>query len=224
MEEGKEGKGEQTPNQAGSKQNKKNKEKEAGWGAEKEGDRKEAPTRARRPKNRGGEGGGWRRQATPRPRTPRARKQRNQTKKNTKRQSKPRRRPSKVKGQNGKRKGEAHHNAPGRLARPTRPGRTSTRTHARDPGGASSDLQGEVSASTRNSFGAPAESRVEGWTVQKPERVSDRVHTRQPPQRKQPETDAGGIRQGQAHRGAPNGYDAELAQRPCLGAGQRQAQ
>ena len=52
----------------------------------------------------------------------------------------------------------------------------------------------------------------------------DRVHTRQPPQRTQPKTDAGGTRQGQPHRGAPNGYDAERAQRPCLGGGQRQAQ
>ena len=48
--------------------------------------------------------------------------------------------------------------------------------------------------------------------------------TRQPPQRTQPKTDAGGTRQGQPHRGAPNGYDAERAQRPCLGGGQRQAQ
>ena len=36
-------------------------------------------------------------------------------------------------------------------------------------------------------------------------RVSDRVHTRQPPQRTQPKTHAGGTRQGQRHHGAPNG-------------------
>ena len=114
-----------------------------------------------------------------------------------------------------KRKGEAHQNAPGRPARPTRPGRTSTRTHARDPGVASSDPQGEVSASTRNSPGAPAESPVERRTVWETGRVSDRVHTRQPPQRTQPKTGAGGTRQGQPHRGAPNGYNAERAQHPA---------
>ena len=121
-------------------------------------------------------------------------------------------------------KGEAHQNAPGGPARPTRPGRTSTRTHARDPGVAFSDPKGEVSASTRNSPGAPAESPVERRTVRENGRVSDWVHTREPPQRTQPKTDAGGTRQGQPHHGAPNGYDAERAQRPCLGRGQRQAQ
>ena len=89
---------------------------------------------------------------------------------------------------------------------------------------ASSDPQGEVMASTRNSAGAPAESPVEGRTVRETGRVSDRVHTRQTPQRKQPKTDAGGTRQGHPHRGAMNGYDAERAQRPRLGVGPRQAQ
>ena len=42
--------------------------------------------------------------------------------------------------------------------------------------------------------------------------------------RTQPKTDAGGTCLGQPHRGAQNGYDAEQAQRPCLGVGQRQAQ
>ena len=46
----------------------------------------------------------------------------------------------------------------------------------------------------------------------------------EPPQRTQPRTKAGATRHGQPHRGAPNGYDAERAQRPCLGRGQRQAQ
>ena len=41
-------------------------------------------------------------------------------------------------------KGEAHRNAPRRPARPIWPRRTSTRTHARDPGVASSDPPGEV--------------------------------------------------------------------------------
>ena len=45
-----------------------------------------------------------------------------------------------------------------------------------------------------------------------------------PLQRAQPKTEAGETCQGQPHRGAPNGYDAERAQRPCLGRGQRQAQ
>ena len=106
----------------------------------------------------------------------------------------------------------------------TGPGRTSTRTHARDPGVVSSDPQGEVSASTRNSPGAPAESFIERRTVRETGRVSDRVHTRQPPQRTQPKTDAGGTGQGQPHVRGSNGYDAERAQRPCLGGGQRQAQ
>ena len=119
---------------------------------------------------------------------------------------------------------KAHKNAPGWPGRLTRPGRTSTRTHALDPGVASSDPQGEVSASTRNSPGAPAKSLVERRTVRETGRVSDRVHTRQPPQRTQPKTGAGGTSQGQPRRGAPNGYNAERAQRPCLGVGQRQAQ
>ena len=45
-----------------------------------------------------------------------------------------------------------------------------------------------------------------------------------PPQRTQPKTDAEGTRQGRPHRGAPNEYDAERAQRRCLSSGQRQAQ
>ena len=113
---------------------------------------------------------------------------------------------------------------PRRPARPTRPRETSTRTHARDPGVASSDLQGEMLASTRNSPGALTESPVERRTVRETGRVSDWVHTRKPPQRTQPKTNAGGTRQGQPHGGAPNGYDAERAQQACLGGGQRQAQ
>ena len=70
---------------------------------------------------------------------------------------------------------------------------------------ASSDPQGEVSASTRNSPGAPAESPVERWAVRETGRVSDRVQTPLPPQQTQPKTDARGTRQGQPHRGAPNG-------------------
>ena len=89
---------------------------------------------------------------------------------------------------------------------------------------ASSDPQGEVMASTRNNPSASAESPVKRRTVRETERVSDRVHTRKPPQRTQPRTDAGGTRQGQPHRRAPNGYDAERAQPPRLGGGQRQAQ
>ena len=53
--------------------------------------------------------------------------------------------------------------------------------------------------------------------------VTGSTHAK-PPQRTQPKTEAGGTRQGQPHRGAANGYDAERAQRPCLGRGQRQAQ
>ena len=85
------------------------------------------------------------------------------------------------------------------------------------------DPQGDVSASTRNSPGAPTKSPVERRTVQETRRVRDRVHTRQPLQRTQPKPQAGGTRQGQPHRRAPSGYDAERAQLPCLGRGQRQA-
>ena len=115
-------------------------------------------------------------------------------------------------------------NAPGTPACPTRPRRARTRTHARDPGVASSDLKEAVSASTRNSPGAPAESPIKKWAVLETGRVSERVHTHKPPQRTQPKTDAGGTRQGQPHCAAPNGYDAEQAQSPCLCGGQRQAQ
>ena len=130
-----------------------------------------------------------------------------------------RRGPSKAEGQSGHRKGEAHQNAPGRPARPTRPRRACTHTHTRDPSVASSDPKEEVSASTQNSSGAPTESPVKGRTVRETRHVSDWVDTRKPPQRTQPETDAGGTHQGQRHRGNLNGYDAERAQRPCLGRG-----
>ena len=76
---------------------------------------------------------------------------------------------------------------------------------------ASSDPQREVSASTRNSTGVLAESPVEARTVRETGRVSERVHTRQPLQLKQPKTDARGTRQGQPNRRAPNGYDTERA-------------
>ena len=124
---------------------------------------------------------------------------------------------AKQKDKAAKGKGEAHQSAPGRPASPTRRGRTSKRTHATDPGVASTDPQGEVSASGRNSLGAPDESPVERQKVQETQSVSDRVLTRQPPQRTEPKTYAGGTRQGQPHRRATNGYDAERAQRPCLG-------
>ena len=123
-------------------------------------------------------------------------KQKKEGKQRNKKGATPARRgPSKAERQRGQRKGESHQNVPGWRARPSRPGRTSTRTHARDPGVASFDPQGEVSASTRNSPGAPAESPVKRWTVRDTGRVSDRFHTRQPPQRTQPKTDAGGTRQ-----------------------------
>ena len=89
---------------------------------------------------------------------------------------------------------------------------------------APSDPQGAVSASTRNSPGAPSESLFERRTVRETRRVSDRVHTRQPPQRTQPKTNAGGTLVGQPHRRALNGHYAERAQRSRLGEGQRQAQ
>ena len=47
------------------------------------------------------------------------------------------------------------------------PNPTTKSTHVRDPGVGSSDPKQEVSASGRNSSGAPAESPLERQTVQK---------------------------------------------------------
>ena len=87
---------------------------------------------------------------------------------------------SKAGGQSSRKKGEAHQNAPGRPARLTRPSRARTRTHARDPGVASSDPKGEVLASTANTSGAPAEAPVERQTVRETGSASDRLRTGQP--------------------------------------------
>ena len=110
--------------------------------------------------------------------------------------------------------------------RPAPPGQEGTHTHTRTgPGrGVLRPQKGAVWASTRKSPGAPAQAPVERRTVRETGRVSDRVHTRTPPQRTQPKTNAGGNRQGQSHRGAPNGYDAERVHRRCLGSGHRQTQ
>ena len=88
----------------------------------------------------------------------------------------------------------------------------------------SSDPKGAVSASTRNSPGAPAGSPVETRTVRQTRPVCDQVHTRKPPQRTQPKTDTGGTRQGQHHHGLPNGYNADRAHRRCLSSRHGQAQ
>ena len=58
------------------------------------------------------------------------------------------------------RKGEAHQNAPRRPARATQPRGARTQTRERDPGVASYNRQGAVSASWRNSPSAPAECPV----------------------------------------------------------------
>ena len=98
--------------------------------------------------------------------------------------------------------------------RPAQPGQEEhAHTQARDLGVASSDPKGEVSASTRNSPGAPAGVPIRRRTVRETGRVSDRVHTRKQPQRTQPKGEAGGTRQGQPHRRAPNRYDAERAEK-----------
>ena len=81
--------------------------------------------------------------------------------------------------ENSPRTDEAHPNAPSKATHQTRRRRPRTRTHARDPGVASLDLRGEVSASTRNSPGAPDEDPVERRTARETGRGSDRVHTRQ---------------------------------------------
>ena len=179
--------------------------------------------------------GGGRR--APRPTAPRAgkhkkpetagareEKRKNKEKKTEARATQARRRPNKEEGQNGRRKGEAHRNAPGRPARPTRPRRAHTSTHARDPGVASSHLTGEVSASTPTSSGAPTESPVERRTVGETGRASDQVHTRQTTaahavQDRSPEDPP-----GTTPSRAPNGYDSDGASRPCLDRGQKEGQ
>ena len=109
--------------------------------------------------------------------------------------------------------------------RPGRPGKVErAHTHTRDPSVASSDPKGKVSASTRNSPAALAESPVKQRTVWETRRVSDRIDTHKRPQHTQPKTEARVTRQGQPHRGALNEYNAERAQLPCLGGSQRQAQ
>ena len=119
---------------------------------------------------------------------------------------------------------EAHQNEPGRPARPTRPriARTHTHTHT---GVASSDPKGDVSASTRNSPSAPAESPVERRTVQETGRVSDLVQTRQ--------TTAAHAARDRSWRDPPGTTPSQGPKRvrrgarparPCLGRGQRQAQ
>ena len=139
----------------------------------------------------GGEGGGARRrqgQRHPRPENTQSRTQRGRNKgEEGKKKTQPQPqtgqpqpgggRTSKERTKTGQRKGEAHQNAHRRPACPTRPSRALTRTHARDPGVASSNPKGAMSASTRNSPVAPAESPVERWTVRETGRVSDRVHT-----------------------------------------------
>ena len=89
---------------------------------------------------------------------------------------------------------------------------------------ASSDLKGEVLASTRKSRGVLAESSVKRQTVRETGGVSDRVHTSKAPQRRHPKTGVGGIRQGRPHRESLTAYNAELAQRPCLSGGELYAQ
>ena len=160
----------------------------------KKGKKKQQKRRKRKKK-----GGGWGDNKTPRPNAPRAPKQGTlKTKGANKRKGKQK----KKKNHSNKRKqgspsmegaeqkksaprpatgkGEADQNALGRLARLTRPRVAHTRTHARDPGVASYDPKGAVSASTRSSPGAPAGSPVERRVVRESRRVSDRIHMRQP--------------------------------------------
>ena len=111
----------------------------------------------------------------------------------------------------------------GRPARPSQEGRAHKHTRTGPGRGVHRPARGGIGVQKKQPH-APAKSPVERRTVRETGRVSDRVHTRQPPQHTQPKTDAGGTRQVQPHRGAPNGYDAERAQRPCLGGSQRQAQ
>ena len=162
----------------GKRKNKEQRKKKGGGGAEAPGDRKAGDARD----NKGGggqkekkKGGG---DKTPRPKAPGAGKHAKQDTTMAQRgggrgKGIPKRKnqqlpqtgqpqpggglTSKERTKNGQKKGEAHQTAPGRPACPTRPSRARTRTHARDPGVASSDPKGAVSASTRESPGAPAE-------------------------------------------------------------------
>ena len=89
---------------------------------------------------------------------------------------------------------------------------------------ASSDLKEAMSASARNSpVHWPSPPLQDGQYGKPNASVTGSTHAK-PPQRMQLKTEVGGTRQGQPHRGAPNRYDAERAQRPCLGRGQRQAE
>ena len=72
-----------------------------------------------------------------------------------------------------------HQKAPGRPACLTQPRRARTRTHACDPGVASSDPTGGVSKFTHNSTAAPAGAPVETQKTRETGLVSDRVYTRQ---------------------------------------------
>ena len=98
--------------------------------------------------------------------------------------------PNKPRAHQGRRQEEVRRTktCPGGPPSPTRPrrARTRTRTHARDPGVASSVPKGAVSPSTQNSPGAPAESPVKRWMVPETGRVGDRVHTRKEPQARSP--------------------------------------
>ena len=64
-------------------------------------------------------------------------------------------------------------------------------------------IRGHVGLSSRVCGG------YERRTVRETRRVNDWDHTRRPPQRTQPKTNARGTRQGQPHRGALNKYDVE---------------
>ena len=116
--------------------------------------------------------------------------------------------------------GEAHQNRPGRPARPTRPREASTHTHTHRGCG-----RGVLRPST-GGFGVHTKQPRCNGRVPRGKTggsVTGFTHTK-PPQHNQPKTDARGTCQGQPHRGARNGYDAERAQCRCLGSGQRQAQ
>ena len=118
----------------------------------------------------------------------RSRKKRKGKKKSRKGATRARRRPSTAEGQSGHRKGEVTRTLPG--GRPARPGQEE-QAHAHTNG-------------TR--AWCPLNQKEPRCTGRVPRQKTDstgngmRVHTRKPPHRTQPKTDAGGTRQGQPYR------------------------
>ena len=182
-------------------------------------------------KNKRGGGG----HKTPRPKTPRAGKQETPE---TRGAQKERRQENPQAGQpqpgGGRADEESTKNGQRNMVRRTktrpgcrhaRPSQESTHTHTRDTGAwRPPTRKGRCWRPHETALvHRPSPLSKDGRYGKPDASVTGSTHAK-PPQRTQPKTEAGGTRQGQPHCGAPKGYDAERAQRPCLGRGQPQAQ